>query len=163
MKKQEKAILIDVIDTSTTKEEAEIRLMEMESLVYTFGGVVVIKTIQKRGMPDYDTYIGSGKLNEIHDLAEAHEADVLIINNLLKARQLFTLNEKLRDIDVKAWDRVDLNEGTVRLEAGETKNSMPKAVYSDKNLLKMLKIKSMERHKRADHRFHKPDKPIEDF
>jgi len=61
------------------------------------------------------------------------------------------------------WDRVDLNEGTVRLEAGETKNSMPKAVYSDKNLLKMLKIKSMERHKRADHRFHKPDKPIEDF
>ncbi len=108
MKKQEKAILIDVIDTSTTKEEAEIRLMEMESLVNTFGGVVVIKTIQKRGMPDYDTYIGSGKLNEIHDLAEAHEADVLIINNLLKARQLFTLNEKLRDIDVKAWDRVDL-------------------------------------------------------
>jgi len=108
MGKYEKAILIDVIDPTTSKEEADLRLMEMESLVNTFGGVVVVKTIQKKGMPDYDTYIGSGKVEEICELAKEHDADVLIINNLLKPRQLFNLNEKFREIDFTAWDRVDL-------------------------------------------------------
>lgn len=108
MGKYEKAILIDVIDPSTSKEEAELRLLEMESLVNTFGGVVVVKTIQKKGIPEYDTYIGSGKVNEIYELAKEHEADVLIINNLLKPRQLFHLNEKFKDIELVAWDRVDL-------------------------------------------------------
>jgi len=110
MTKQTRAILIDVIKTETSKEQAERRLEELESLVLTFGGVVAVKTIQQRILPDYATYIGKGKVNEIADLAHQHEAEVLVVNNLLKPRQLFKLNEiyRKKDIKLRAWDRVDL-------------------------------------------------------
>jgi len=108
MGKTNKAILVDIIDPNTKIEEAEKRLAELESLVNTFGGVVVVKTIQKRGLPDYETYIGKGKVTEIFELAKEHKASTLVVNNLLKPRQIFNLNEKLREADMEAWDRVDL-------------------------------------------------------
>lgn len=80
----------------------------MENLVNTFGGIVVLKAIQKRGMPDYDTYIGKGKLEEIIKMSEEAEADILIINNILKPKQIFNLDEALSKIGMKSWDRVDL-------------------------------------------------------
>lgn len=106
--KKQKAILIDVIDLETSKEKAESRLEELESLVKTYGGVVVVKSIQTRRIPDYETYIGKGKVGEIIEMAEEYDADLLIVNNLLKARQIFQLNERLRDSKVETWDRVDL-------------------------------------------------------
>ena len=105
-----KAILIDVIDSRTSEEEAQNRLEELESLVNTYGGIVVVKTIQKKGIPDYETYIGKGKVNEIIEMAHEKEAEILVINNLLKPRQLYELNERFRKAktEIKAWDRVDL-------------------------------------------------------
>jgi len=105
-----KAILIDVIDPKISQVKAKKRLQELENLVKTFGGLVVVKTIQKKGFPDYDTYIGKGKVNEIIGLAEKHKANLLVINNLLKPRQTFSLNEIFRkqESKLKTWDRVDL-------------------------------------------------------
>ncbi len=105
-----KAILIDVIEPNTSEEEADRRLSELESLVKTYGGIVVIKTIQKKGIPDYQTYIGKGKVTEIMDIGEEKGAEILIINNLLKPRQLYELNERFRKAKskMKAWDRVDM-------------------------------------------------------
>lgn len=80
----------------------------MENLVNTFDGIVVLKAIQKRGVPDYDTYIGKGKLEEIIKIAEEVDADILIINNILKPKQVFNLDEALNKVNMKAWDRVDL-------------------------------------------------------
>lgn len=104
-----KAILIDVIDSRTSKEEAKKRLVELENLVNTYGGIVVVKTIQKKGKPNYDTFVGKGKLNEIIDIAKDQKADILVLNNILKPRQIFNLNEKFRKakLETKAWDRVD--------------------------------------------------------
>jgi len=105
-----KAILIDVIDPQTPEEKARNRLKELENLINTYGGIVVVKTIQKKGIPDYGTYIGKGKVNEIIDLAREKEAEILVVNNLLKPRQLYELNERFRKAksETKAWDRVDL-------------------------------------------------------
>ncbi len=64
-----RAILIDVIPPTMQKAEAERRLLELESLVGTYGGIIIVKLIQKKGVPDYRTYIGSGKLEEIAELA----------------------------------------------------------------------------------------------
>ena len=105
---RKKAILVDVIDPMTNPEDAQTRLNELESLVTTYGGVSVVKVIQRRSLPDYKTYIGSGKLDEIKEMACENEAELLIINNILKPRQIYNLNEKLRDLKVDAWDRVDL-------------------------------------------------------
>ncbi len=108
VKQKMRAILVDVIDSRTPKNDAEKRLIEMESLVNTYGGIVVMKAIQKRGIPDYDTYIGKGKLEEIVKMGEEMEADILIINNILKPKQIFNLDETLGKVGMKSWDRVDL-------------------------------------------------------
>ncbi len=104
-----KAILVDCIPPQLTKEEAEYRLTEAENLIRTYGGIVVVKKIQKRQTPDYKTFIGSGKLEEIiresRDTEagaeatcrhQADEANILIINNELKPHQTYNINERLR-------------------------------------------------------------------
>ena len=94
---KQKTILVDVIPPDVSKEESMQRLNELESLVKTFGGIVVIKVIQKKGMPDYKTYVGSGKIQEILAENKTHEkndrANLLIINNLLKPTQIYNLGE----------------------------------------------------------------------
>lgn len=103
-----KAILVDVIHPKTTQEEALNRLEEMESLVQTYGGIVVLKTIQQKTVPDYSTYVGKGKVNEIKEMVTMYEADVVIVNNIIKPRQIYALNESFREVEAKVWDRVDL-------------------------------------------------------
>lgn len=103
-----KAILVDVIPLEISKVEAYKRLEELESLVKTYGGIVVIKTIQKRGIPDYKTFIGSGKINELIEEGKAKGANIIIVNNIVKPRQLFELGEILRKEKMEVWDRVDL-------------------------------------------------------
>lgn len=108
---QERVILIDVISPDTTPLQAEKRLEELESLTKTYGGLVVLKTIQKKALPSYETYIGKGKLQEILEIAKEKKGSAIIINNLLKPRQLFRLEELAREAglkDLKVWDRVDL-------------------------------------------------------
>jgi len=48
-----------------SSQDLKDRMRELENLVTTYGGVVILEHIQKRGIPDYNTYIGSGKLEEI--------------------------------------------------------------------------------------------------
>jgi len=106
--KKMKAIIVDVIPPSVSKEEGAKHLIEAENLVNTYGGIVVLKAIQKRGLPDYDTYIGKGKLEEVLALSKDSGADILIVNNILKPKQVFNLDEILRPLNMRAWDRVDL-------------------------------------------------------
>ena len=96
-----KAILIDCIPPTLSKEEAEYRLSEAESLIKTYGGIVVIKKIQKKQVPDYRTYIGGGKLKEIMDESRELDANILIINNELKPHQTYNINEELRKEAIK--------------------------------------------------------------
>lgn len=105
-----RAILIDVIPQTMDTRTAARRMHELELLVETYGGVIVVKQIQKRGLPDYRTYIGSGKLEELAQLAQKERIEVLIINNLLKPGQMFNVAEYLRKqkLPMQVWDRVDL-------------------------------------------------------
>jgi hypothetical protein len=43
-----KAILIDCVTPNLTKEECHYRLEEAESLIKTYGGVVLVKIVQKK-------------------------------------------------------------------------------------------------------------------
>ena len=103
-----KAILIDCIPPSVTPKEADYRLSEAESLVKTYGGVVLVKKIQKKLIPNYATYIGGGKIEEIVELNTTLGANIVIINNELKPRQIYNLSEKLKKNGLEVWDRVDL-------------------------------------------------------
>ena len=79
-----KAILVDCIPLEMSPEEAENRLSEAESLIKTYGGVVLLKTYQKKISPVYKTYIGSGKLEELMEEGVRLGANIIIINNELK-------------------------------------------------------------------------------
>ncbi len=105
-----RAILIDVVDPRLSPTAAKRRLEELESLTKTYGGIVVVCVMQKRSVPDYRTYIGAGKVDELIELAKTEQVDVLIINNLLKPKQLYEVEERFRKAKypIKAWDRVDL-------------------------------------------------------
>ncbi len=108
----QKTILVDVISPDVSREESMQRLSELESLVKTFGGVAIIKVIQKKGMPDYRTYVGSGKVKEVLDENKIRDkkdrANLLIINNLLKPSQIFNLGEICTKEGIEVWDRIDL-------------------------------------------------------
>ncbi len=65
-----KTIIIDIAPPKLSQEELGHRMDELESLVSTYGGVTIVKCVQKRNTPDYRTFIGSGKLDELIALGE---------------------------------------------------------------------------------------------
>lgn len=108
--------IIDIIPHDCSVWEQTQRMIELERLVTTYGGLVIIKTIQKKDIPAYRTYIGKGKLDMIVEDMIATESDLLIVGNILKPAQIYNINETLRthplvkdtNIKIEAWDKVDL-------------------------------------------------------
>jgi GTP-binding protein HflX len=86
----------------------EDRMVELENLVNTYGWVVIVKHIQNKSVADYNTFIWEGRLDEIIEEMKEQNANILILWNILKPRQIYTINEKLKPIWAKAWDRIDL-------------------------------------------------------
>lgn len=108
-KEELKVFLADVVSTDISQNEnLEDRMIELENLVNTYWWIVILEHIQKKSCPDYETYIWSWKLDEIISEMELKWANLLIIWNILKPSQIYKINEKLRKIWAKAWDRIDL-------------------------------------------------------
>lgn len=107
---QLKTIIVDIAPPGLTPEELEHRMNELESLVSTYWGVTIVKRVQKKITPDYRTFIGSGKLDEIMRIGDELGAELLIIGNIMKPAQVWNVNEHLRKAKskIQAWDRVDL-------------------------------------------------------
>lgn len=103
-----RVFLADIVDKQTTVEDLQDRMVELENLVDTYGGIVILKKYQKKDKPDYETYIGKWKFEEIMEEMKASWSNLLIIGNVLKPSQLYKINERLRPINARAWDRVDL-------------------------------------------------------
>ncbi len=103
-----KVILIDLIHPRMSKEQSLDRLQELEELVRTYGGMVIVKTYQKRFAPHPRTFIGSGKVEELAKEGKISGATLIIINDRLKPRQIYTISEMLRPSGIRVWDRLDL-------------------------------------------------------
>ncbi len=103
-----KVILVDIIPPETSGADSLARLNELERLLATYGGFVIIRKIQRRQVPDYKTYIGKGKVDEILKEALDKKADYLIINNLLKPEQLYNLEAVFEKNGITVWDKIDL-------------------------------------------------------
>ncbi len=103
-----KALLIDIVPPHLPHEECVHRMVEAENLVQTYGGIVLLKTVQKRMTPHYRTYIGPGKAEELRQDAKIHDANIVIVNNELKPGQVWNLKEMYQKDQIQVWDRVDL-------------------------------------------------------
>lgn len=103
-----KAILIDLIHPRMLPWQSMERMQELEELVHTYGGIVVVKTYQRRFAPHPRTYIGPGKVEALAEEAPKLGAQLVIINDRLKPRQMYAVSEALRKSRVQVWDRIDL-------------------------------------------------------
>lgn len=105
-----RAILVDVAPGQLDPDELADRMAELESLSMTYGSLVVVHRVQRRDTPDYSTFVGKGKLDELVGLGAEMKVDLLIFGNQLKPSQIFNVQEVLRKAKSKmqAWDRLDL-------------------------------------------------------
>jgi 50S ribosomal subunit-associated GTPase HflX len=71
--------LVDIIPHTTSAREQTQRMIELEKLVSTYGGLVIVQTIQRKDRPAYRTYIGSGKLDTLILDMIATKSDILIV------------------------------------------------------------------------------------
>jgi GTP-binding protein HflX len=83
----ERALLVGAYTDTGKKAEAESLLAELEELVDTLGIPVVERTLVFHREQHARYLIGSGKAQEIVDLAKKHECDVLVFDNELSPSQ----------------------------------------------------------------------------
>lgn len=141
-----KVFLAEVITDSRQKELTAQRMEELEQLVSTYWWLSIVKAVQQRIKPDYKTYIWPWKLEEIIEWMKESWAELLIFGNILKPAQIYTLNEILRkaskddEIQLKAWDRVDLilkifdrhatsSEARLQIELASIKHMWPRIFW----------------------------------
>ncbi len=129
----ERAILVGVIlpDSDVNPDDP---LDEIRGLVKTAGIQIVGTMLQKRREADIATYIGSGKVNELKELVEAHEADLVIFDNDLGPGQTRNLEKQL---EVKVIDRTEVildifathastHESHLQVELAQLEYAMPR-------------------------------------
>jgi integrase len=61
------------------------------------------------------------------------------------------------------WDKVDLKQGIVRLDPGETKNDEARTLYMDEELLKEMRVLHSKRRLGCPYVFHRDGMPVWDF
>ncbi len=101
----EKALIVGLITPVQSKDKVEEYLNELAFLVDTAGGVVVKRFTQKLGYPNPQTYVGSGKLDEIFQYVKAEEIDLVVFDDELGPSQLRNLEKVL---ECKILDRTNL-------------------------------------------------------
>lgn len=104
MLEKERVILVGVETADNYRYFAE-SMAELTNLTETAQGEVVFQLLQKRPTVDRQTIIGKGKLEELGQLVDAHEADIVIFNQELTPRQGSLITEA---IGVRVIDRVQL-------------------------------------------------------
>lgn len=104
-KPAERAVLIAVSTREQSRERTEEYLDELAFLLETAGGVPVARFIQPMDKPLSTTYVGSGKLEEIHAYIKAENIDMAIIDDELGATQIRNLEKSL---ECRILDRTSL-------------------------------------------------------
>lgn len=99
-----------VIDPQSDKEKELHIAEELDSLIATLGGEIVDRLIQRMDKPNFATYIGKGKVEELSALVKECNPDVVILNAMAKPGQIHNLKTVLQEENpqIDVWDRVDL-------------------------------------------------------
>jgi GTPase len=105
IQKEERAILVGLIDTTQTEEQVQEWLDELAFLAETAGAVTLKRFTQKLQHPDPKTFIGKGKLEEIRTYIALRDIQVVIFDDELSGSQITNI-EKI--LDTKTIDRSDL-------------------------------------------------------
>ncbi len=98
----ERAVLVHLTIASEDEREDP---REFEELVLSAGGDPVVFVVGSRDVPDSRTFIGSGKVQEVLDEVQLHEAELVIFNHALSPSQERNLE---REFKCRVLDRTGL-------------------------------------------------------
>lgn len=131
IERPQRAILISI---DTGDYDAEASLEELKELMKSAGGETIATVSQKRDKPDSATCLGSGRLLEVKEFAQANDIDLLVFDCELTPTQIRNLEA---ETDIRTIDRTMLildifalhaktNEGKLQVELAQLKYLMPR-------------------------------------
>ncbi|HUY62923.1 MAG TPA: GTPase HflX [Acidimicrobiales bacterium] len=92
---RERIVLVGVIFPWTSADAVEADLDELALLVDTAGADVAARVVQRRDRPDPATFVGSGKVAELHELSESVDSDTVVFDDELSPAQQRNLEKIL--------------------------------------------------------------------
>ena len=120
------------------EEEVETSLDELERLVDTAGGEVIVRLTQNKSTPDVRTYIGMGKVGELSELCVNNEIELVVFDCELSPSQIRNLEDEI-EADVRVIDRSMLildifalhatsGEGKLQVELAQLRYTTPRLI-----------------------------------
>ena len=101
----EKTAIVGIVTQSQSEEKLAEYLDELEFLTFTAGGQVVKRFSQKMDKPNPKTFLGTGKIDEIHHYVKENGISTIIFDDELTPSQQKNIS---KIIDCKILDRTNL-------------------------------------------------------
>lgn len=101
----EKTVIVGVVTQLQSEDKLQEYLDELEFLTFTAGGEVIKRFWQKLDKPNPKTFLGSGKMDEIHHFVKEYDVNTVIFDDELSPSQQKNISKIL---DVKVLDRTNL-------------------------------------------------------
>jgi GTPase len=105
IKKEEKAVLVGLIQKEQTEEQVNEYLAELAFLAETAGAITIKMFKQRLQHPDSRTFVGKGKLEEIKQYVAAKDIDMVIFDDELTGSQISNIE---KEVKCRVIDRSDL-------------------------------------------------------
>jgi GTP-binding protein HflX len=105
IKKEEKAVLVGVIQKDQTEDQVNEYLAELAFLAETAGAMTIKLFKQRLQHPDSRTFVGKGKLEEIKQYVAAKDIDMVIFDDELTGSQISNIE---KEVKCRVIDRSDL-------------------------------------------------------
>jgi GTP-binding protein HflX len=102
----EKTAIVGIVTQNQSEEKLKEYLDELEFLTFTAGGQVVKRFSQKMERPNPKTFVGTGKIEEIHQYVKENEISTLIFDDELTPSQQKNISKVI--VECKILDRTHL-------------------------------------------------------
>ena len=101
----EKTIIVGIITQNQSEDKLKEYLDELEFLTFTAGGEVIKRFFQKMERPNPKTFLGTGKMDEIHVYVKENDISTVIFDDELSPSQQKNITKLL---NCKVLDRTNL-------------------------------------------------------
>ena len=102
----EKTAIVGIVTQNQSEEKLNEYLDELEFLTFTAGGQVVKRFSQKMERPNPKTFVGTGKIEEIHQFVKENDISTLVFDDELSPSQQKNISKII--VECKILDRTHL-------------------------------------------------------
>ncbi len=92
---EERCVLVGLITQTTTDEQSQEYLDELEFLAETAGAITDKRFVQRLQLPNPRTFVGTGKLEEIRVYIKEQDIDLVVFDDELSPSQLRNIEKEL--------------------------------------------------------------------